>query len=283
MVRTIKVAATVLSIFSFTAMETVSVAAADSVSIGTVSARGDFRVDSHLVSGNATLFNGSMVETGTATADLRMGTDATITMSTNSRGTLYRDRMVLQQGESELTAPKAFYMEVEGLRVAPSAPKSQGIVSLGSGNTVQVSALSGTFSVTNDHGFVLASIRPGRAMTFAFQSGSSGTAFTGTGKVTFSNGQYYLTLKSTGVKYELKGDGLSNLVGKEVTVTGTRETPTSPTGGSIDIVDILSKRVVGGGLTGTSEAIIAGVIVGASVGTAVGIYEADQSKPPASQ
>jgi hypothetical protein len=64
MVRTIKVAATVLSIFSFTAMETVSVAAADSVSIGTVSARGDFRVDSHLVSGNATLFNGSVVETG---------------------------------------------------------------------------------------------------------------------------------------------------------------------------------------------------------------------------
>ena len=283
MVRTIKVAATVLSIFSFTAMETVSVAAADSVSIGTVSARGDFRVDSHLVSGNATLFNGSMVETGTATADLRMGKGATITMSTNSRGTLYSDRLVLQQGESELTAPGAFHLEVEGLHVAASGPNSHGVVSLKAGNTVQVSALSGTFSVTNDHGFVLASISPGRGMTFAFQSGSSGTAFTGTGKVTFSNGQYYLTLKSTGVKYELNGDGLANLVGKEVTITGTLETPTSPAGGNIDIVDILSKRVVGGGLTGTSEAIIAGVIVGASVGTAVGIYEADQSKPPASQ
>ena len=283
MVRTTKVAATVLSIFSFAAMETISAAAADSESIGTVSARGDFRVDSHLVSGNATLFNGSMVETGTATADLRMGKDATITMSTNSRGTLYRDRMVLQQGESELTAPESFHLEVEGLHVAASGPNSHGVISLKTGNTVQVSALSGTFSVTNDHGSTLASISPGRAMTFAFQSGSSGTAFTGTGKVTFSNGQYYLTLKSTGVKYELNGDGLANLVGKEVTITGTLETPTSPAGGNIDIVDILSKRVVGGGLTGTSEAIIAGVIVGASVGTAVGIYEADQSKPPASQ
>jgi len=190
---------------------------------------------------------------------------------------------VLQQGESELTAPEAFHLEVEGLRVAASGPNSHGVVSLKAGNTVQVSALSGTFSVTNDHGSTLASISPGRAMTFAFQSGSSGTAFTGTGKVTFSNGQYYLTLKSTGVKYELNGNGLANLVGKEVTITGTLETPTSPAGGNIDIVDILSKRVVGGGLTGTSEAIIAGVIVGASVGTAVGIYEADQSKPPASQ
>ena len=283
MVRTIQVAATVLSILSFTAVETVSAAAADSVSIGTVSARGDFRVDSHLVSGNATLFNGSMVETGTATADLRMGKGATITMSTNSRGTLYSDRLVLQQGESELTAPEAFHLEVEGLRVSASGPNSHGVVSLKAGNTVQVSALSGTFSVTNDHGSTLASISPGRAMTFAFQSGSSGTTFTGTGKVTFSNGQYYLTLKTTGVKYELKGDGLSNLVGKEVTVTGTLETSTSPMGGNIDIVDILSKRVVGGGLTGTSEAIIAGVIVGASVGTAGGIYEANQSTPPASR
>ena len=76
---------------------------------------------------------------------------------------------------------------------------------------------------------------------------------------------------------------LAGLAGKEVAITGTLEPPSSPTGGSVDIVDILSKRVVGGGLTGTSEAIIAGVIVGASVGTAVGIYEADQSKPPASQ
>ena len=88
MVRTIQVAATVLSILSFTAVETVSAAAAGSISIGTASARGDFRVDSHLVRGNATLFNGSILETGTATADLRMDKGATITMSTNSRSTL---------------------------------------------------------------------------------------------------------------------------------------------------------------------------------------------------
>jgi len=283
MVRTIQVAATVLSILSFTAVETVSAAAAGSISIGTASARGDFRVDSHLVRGNATLFNGSILETGTATADLRMDKGATITMSTNSRGTLYSDHLVLQQGESELTAPEAFHLDVEGLRVAANGPKSEGIVSLKAGNTVQVSALTGAFSVTNDQGLALVTISPGRAMTFAFQTGSSGDAFMGTGKVSFSDGQYYLTLKGTGVKYELKGEGLAKLVGKEVTITGTLETPTSPTGGGIDIVDIVSKKVVGGGLTGTSEAIIAGVIVGASVGAAVGIYKANQSSTPASR
>ena len=168
MVRTIQVAATVISILSFTAMETISVAAAGSVSIGTVSARGDFRVDSHLVRGNATLFNGSTVETGTATADLRMDKGAAITMSTNSRGTLYSDHLVLQQGESELRAPEAFHLEAEGLHVAADGPNSRGVVSLESGDAVHISALSGTFSVTSDRGLALASISPGRAMTFAF-------------------------------------------------------------------------------------------------------------------
>jgi hypothetical protein len=42
-------------------------AAAGTVSIGTASARGDMRVDSYMVKGNATLFDGSVVETGEAT------------------------------------------------------------------------------------------------------------------------------------------------------------------------------------------------------------------------
>jgi hypothetical protein len=264
-------------------METISVEAADSVSIGTVSARGDFHVDSHVVHGNATLFNGSLVETGTATADLRIGKGAAITMSTNSSGTLYSDRLVLHQGDTELTAPRAFHLEVDGLRVAANGPKSQGTVSLKPGNTVQVSALSGTFNVTNDHGVALASVSPGRAMTFAFQSSAIGSAFTGTGKVSFSDGHYYLTVRDTGAKYEIKGQNLAKLVGKEVTITGTVQSATAA-GGALDLVDILSTKVLAAGLFGgTSGAIIGGVIVAASVGTAVGIYEANQATRPASR
>jgi hypothetical protein len=204
-------------------------------------------------------------------------------MSTNSSGTLYSDRLVLHQGETELTAPGAFHLEVEGLRVAANGPKSHATVSLKPGNTVQVSALSGTFDVTNEHGVALASVSPGRAMTFAFQSSAVGSSFTGTGKVSFSDGHYYLTVKSTGAKYEIKGQNLSKLVGKEVTITGTIQSATAA-GGALDIVDILSTKVLAAGLFGgTSGAIIGGVIVAASVGTAVGIYEANQSTPAASQ
>jgi len=92
---------------------------------GTASARGDLNVDSNLIKGNATLFNGSVVETGQATADLRLGKGTRFTMATASRGTIYSDHLVLQQGQSELTASSsAFQLEANGLRVTANEPNS---------------------------------------------------------------------------------------------------------------------------------------------------------------
>ena len=48
-------------------------AEAGTVLIGTASARGDMRVDNYTVKGGATLFDGSVVETGQASADLHLG------------------------------------------------------------------------------------------------------------------------------------------------------------------------------------------------------------------
>ena len=59
MLKKIEYAAILLSILGY--------ASAENVSIGTASARGDMRVDSYVVKGNATLFDGTVVETGQAT------------------------------------------------------------------------------------------------------------------------------------------------------------------------------------------------------------------------
>ena len=128
MIDKLKVLVVVLCMLSF--------AEAGTVSIGTASARGDMRVDSHIVKGGATLFDGSVVETGQASADLHLGEGTEITMASSSRGTLYRDHLVLQQGASELSASSPFKLEAEGLRVIPSEPNSHAVVSLRAGNTV---------------------------------------------------------------------------------------------------------------------------------------------------
>jgi hypothetical protein len=194
MLRKLQVAAMLLCMLSY--------AAAGTVSIGTASARGDMRVDSYLVNGNATLFDGSVVETGQASVDLRLGQGTEITMSTASRGTVYNDRLVLQRGQSELTASSSFQLEANGLRVTPNEPNSRGVVSLMTGNTVEVASLNGSFGVTNDHGVLLANVRPGRMVSFAMEGGGDPTTFSGVGIVSFENGQYYLETGEN-EKYEL--------------------------------------------------------------------------------
>ena len=252
-----------------------SYAEAGTVSIGTASARGDMRVDNNTVTDSATLFEGSVVETGQASADLHLGAGTEITMASSSRGTLYRDHLVLQQGASELSASSPFKLEAEGLSVIPKEPNSHGVVSLGAGNTVEVAALSGSFGVTSTNGILLASVRPGRAASFAMQAGGTTTDFSGVGMVSYENGHYYVTT-SEDVKYELTCKDFKKFVGTKAVVEG------KVTEGAAPVVCVKSIEINGYNGTGP-KLIIAGVIVGGGVGVGFAIYFATQSSTPASQ
>jgi hypothetical protein len=259
-------------------------AAAGTVSIGTASARGDMRVDSHLVKGNATLFDGSVVETGQATANLRLNKGAEITMSTASRGTLHSDRLVLQQGESELTASNSFQLEANGLRVTPNEPNSRGVVSLKSGNAVEVASLNGSFGVTTDHGVLLANVRPGRVVSFAMQVGGNLATFSGVGLVSFENGTYYLTTAED-VKYVLTCKDLHKYVGDKVVVSGTLQGGApGQAGGTGSMLCVKSIEINGeSGMSKKNKWLIAGVIVGGAVGVGVAIADRNQGQPAASR
>lgn len=262
-----------------------SYAVAGTVSIGTASARGNMRVDSYSVKGNATLFDGSVVETGQATADLRLAKGTEITMSTDSLGTLYSDHLVLQRGESELAATSSFQLQANGLRVTSNGPSSRAVVSITPGNTVEVAALTGSFGVTNQNGVLLASVRPGLPVSFAMQAGgAASTAFTATGKVSYVNGHYYLTAAKTGLKYELDGKNLANLVGKTVKVTGSTVSGAAPAAGVSAVVTVATTQaLVVGALTTTTALVVGGVAVGAGTALGVGVYQATQSSTPASR
>jgi hypothetical protein len=279
MFRKLQALAALVCMFSYSAAETVS--------IGTASARGEMRIDSYMVKGNATLFDGTVVETGQATADLRLDKGTEITMSTSSRGTLYRNRLVLQRGESELASNSSFQLEANGLRVTPNETNSRGVVSLRAGNTVEVAALNGSFGVTNDHGVLLASVRPGHALSFAIQAGAAPTSnlFSGEGVISFENGHYYF--ESLEGKYELTGKDFKRYVGTKVHISGTVQG--SDIKGTLLSVAVLpiavsSIGVIGGaGISATTGLIIAGTVVAAGAGVGVGISVANQSATPASR
>jgi hypothetical protein len=263
-----------------------SYSAAATVSIGTASARGDMRVDSYMVNGNATLFNGSVVETDQASADLRLQEGVQITMATSSRATVYRNRMVLQQGGSELTASSPFQLETSALRVTPNDPNSHFVVLVKPGNTVEVDALKGTVGVASDHGVLLASVHPGRAFSFAIRDGGDNSEFSAMGKVSVNNGMFFFTVTETGVVYELRGIDLKKFVGKQILVIGVVDANATPAPGAAAVITVANIGVSSGGggtSAGHKNLIIAGVAVAGAAAIGIGVVAASHSSSPASR
>ncbi len=263
-----------------------SCAVAATVSIGAISARGDMRVDSFMVKGNATLFDGSVVETGQASAVLRLENGARIAMATSSRGVLHRDRLVLQRGTSELTASTSFQIEANGLHVTPSHANSRGVISITSGNTVEVAALTGSFGVTNDLGVLLANVSPSQSMSFAIQAAGNSFACTGTGQISLEGGNYFITIASTAVKYELVGKDLAKLLGslagESVTVKGTIASGATPADGAAAAITLQNVSPPAPGLpTGETLLISGRLIVSSAVGRVTGVSATNQPRTPA--
>lgn len=262
-----------------------------STAIGTASARGDIRVDGYSIVGNATLFDGSAVETSQATATLRLDKGTEIKLATGSLGMLYRDHMVLQHGKSELATSDHFQMEASGFRVIPTESNARGVVAVNGLGSIEVAALNGSFQVTNGRGMVLGKVVPGSAMSFAGQGSGSITV---TGKVSSVNGHYYVT-DGNGVMHEIVGrdadqevanKGLDKWVGKTVTINGTIDTGMTATGGAANVIDVSSigrgagaygaGAPGGGGAGWTGADLTVGVIEGGAALGALGwgIYSA---------
>ena len=260
-----------------------SYANAGTASIGTVSARGDLRVDNYNVKGNATLFDGSVVETDQASADLRLAKGVEIRLSATSRGTLYSDHIVLQKGESELSSSTGYQVQAKGIHVVSLEPYSRGVVSMKAGNTVEVASLDGSLGVTNAQGVVLANILPGQTYSFAMQAPANAgnpQEFVGSGLVSFDNGTYYLTT-DTGAKYILTCRDSHAFVGDKVIVEGTVQgtSGNGPTMLCIKSMDINGPT----SMSSKTKWVIAGIAIAAGTGAGIAIGLQNQSVPPASR
>lgn len=264
--------------------------------IGTLIARGNVRVDGYSVWGNATLFNGTAVETGQASATLRLDSGTEIQLAINSRGVVYRNHLVLLEGRSLVKSSNSpFLLEADGLRVAPSGPNIQGVVSLSPANTVDVAAVTGEFRIVDETGLSLAHVSTGAAMSFKSVSAQQAEAPQGgsyldgvVGLVSVDGGNYILTSDSN-VKYQLvTGKDLRKFTGKKVIVSGFTQAA-SDSGGltelevsSIDINGSKGAAVAQGGMS-SSKKVLIGVVIAGGAAAGIGIALGESSKPSASQ
>jgi len=269
---------------------TCSYAMAGSTAIGTASVRGEMRIDGDSVKGNATLFDGTVVETGqAATAALRLDRGIEIKLATGSRSTLYRDRIVLQQGTSEFAPSGSFYLEANGLEVAPNQPNSRAVVSMSGPKTVQIAALAGEFRITDGRGLLLARLNTGKAMSFALQAGPPESGqITVEGQLTKIDGHYYLIESTRNIRYELAGKGFFWSEGAEVKVTGTLKPSSNPDEkkSGVIVVSSMTKVPVSGvpsGIANGPSWVIVGSIAAAGAAIGIAVAETSGSSTPASK
>jgi hypothetical protein len=255
-------------------------------SIGTVSAHGNVQVDGAFVYGNATIFNGTLIETEKATTNLRLNGGIDISMAPDSRGKVYSNRLVLEKGSSEVAMLSGFTVEASQFRILSTDASSKGTISVEGTNRIGVTALSGEMNVSSPSGLLLAKVTPGSPLTFDGQPTGGSEPITVTGTLIKVGGHYFVTT-SAGVKYEIEGKTFDGMIGKTVTVTGTPDPNAKRDDGAAAVLIASNASVVGpaaGVATGMStgtKLIIGGVAIAAGTGTGIGLYEAN--KGPASQ
>jgi hypothetical protein len=225
-------------IYLFAGALCISQCALAASSIGTVTVRGETKIDNYEVRGSGTLFNGSVIETGqsiSSGADLRLAGKEEISLGRDSRGTLFHDHFVLQRGTAQLGVTDSFQIQANDVVVVPTEANSSGIVSIDSAKSITVETTEGTFEIKDSTGASIARALPGHPLKFSALAGKSSSEFSTTGTVSANNGHYYLDSSETCMKYEVQGGSVQNYVGDSIVASGSLDSaaPVAGTAGTL--------------------------------------------------
>ena len=212
-------------LLSATLAFTVTSLTASTEAIGFAAANGTFQVNAKEARGTATLFDGSLIETGKAPSQIRLGNGAQVRLATESRAKVFEGRIVLEKGSGQLESSTTFPLESRSLRVYSTEPNTVARVVVGGEGKVLVATLRGTVRVTNGAGLAVANVTSGLSMAFDPQVGASAPAQLA-GCVFESNGKQFIFDASTKVEHGLSGSGLSKQVGKNLEITGIEDPAT---------------------------------------------------------
>ena len=107
------------SVFSSLVFSVVALAAP---AIGIVTASGHFNVEGSQVWGNATLFDGTTIETSSASSELALRNGVKVQLAAGSRARIWQNRLVLEKGIAQVAAPASFDARVSGQAKLIRAP-----------------------------------------------------------------------------------------------------------------------------------------------------------------
>jgi hypothetical protein len=261
---------TVQSVIAVFVSLNLSIVMAAPPSIGVAVTRGNFRVDDANVSGNATLLEGTIVETRTAASSLQLTTGAHIALASDSKGQVFGDHIVLEKGAGQMEQLLGYRVEARGLTLESQMGVAKAQVALAGPHMVQMAALTGSFRVLNAKGMVVANLTPGSALQFDPQAAGQGEPWKLSGCLRSANGHFTLTDDTTNVTVEAAGAGLDREAGNRVEILGAMDPAVTPVSGTSQLIRVSQIKHVGKGC-GISKGAAAAGAGGAAAGTAATI------------
>jgi hypothetical protein len=249
--------------------------------IGIAMSEGNILINSAGAAGNATIFNGSTLETQSASSQIHLNSGAQLRLASDSRGMVFSDHVVLQKGSASISGYSA---NVSGLNVRADG-KASATISMRDQGVVEVAALTGDVHVFNAAGLNVANLMPGKALDLRLQDSGANAPSNLTGCAVKSGGNTLLTDEASNVTVQLKGGNFKT--GRRVQITGAM----MPNSGDTQVVNVTNVKEIGGacnaggsvpasasaggaGSSGIAGVALVVVIVAVGAGAGVGIAAA---------
>lgn len=228
-----------------------TLSAAGSTVIGMVSSgagQAGISIDGARVSGNATLFEGSVVSSsGYSRLELSSGTR--VDLGADSVVRVFANHVSLEGGSSEVQSASHYAIDARSLRVEPAETGSIARVRLDGDQRVLVTALSAPVNVWNSNGLLVARVTPAMPLSFLPQAASG--AFNNTGCVVNKSKAAVFVDQTGNQVFELRSKvssvDLRKFVGKRATVTGTMLPSATPVQGATQVVNVSAIAPATGG------------------------------------
>ena len=149
-------------------------------------------------------------------------------LAAQSRGIVYRDRLVLEKGVDAFSNAGKFLVEANTLQIHSGDGNGSAQVSIRQSGMVEVAALMGPARVTNSRtALLLANLQEGKTVDFTPES--SRAAYGGRQLLLAAwestEGKFLLTDEASLVRFEILGTGLTKEVGRRVTELAGTVTP----------------------------------------------------------
>ena len=219
--------------------------------IGVAASDGDVQIGSVRMPGLATLYEGAVLKTGVAPAQLKLQNGASVWLSGGAQAVVHADSLLLEKGSSQVYASQNYAIQARSVTLTATSGRAVARLNLSTDGALLVADVLGTFEIRRSG--VSSAMAPGQSLQFAREPAEAGAVAPSQfkGCLAKSDKGYFLREGSTNGIIALRGESIKAKTGDRVTVVGKPDTAAAVAGAG-QVVQVLRLTIDGHGCPASS-------------------------------